>query len=169
MKFSRYFNFAGFFNNFWILRHLNLAVEPKYYISRHFNFAVWTKYYNFRHFSFAVVSKIGFFMCVSFQHFRNFENIRYLIASLNTFLSCFTHQWFPKVLKVPENLLSGLEISLFSSSEFRESSRKAKHEKCIFVDGFFHRWVFQGFSRGILTFRFGRENLSCGILISRLN
>ena len=54
---------------FW---YFNFVVHPKYYISRHFNFAVWPKCHNSRHFKFTVLWKISFFMCVSFQYFRNF-------------------------------------------------------------------------------------------------
>ena len=76
MEFSQHFNFAGFFNNFWISQHFNFAFQSKYYISWHLYFAVSPEYYNLGHFSFTVMLIIEFFMCVSFQRLRNFgENM----------------------------------------------------------------------------------------------
>ena len=137
-------------DNFWTSWYFNFAVQPKYYISRHFNVALWLKYYNLRHFSFPVVLKIEFFMSVSFQHFRNFGKSGSLNARLNTFLSYVTHHCFTRI--TPENLLSGWDISSFSSTEFQESSKKATHKKCIFIVLLFHRWVFKRFLIGIMVF-----------------
>ena len=64
--------FVVFLDNFWSLWHFNFSVQPKYYFSRRFNFVVWPKYHNSWHASFAVVLKIKFFVCMSFQYFRNF-------------------------------------------------------------------------------------------------
>ena len=111
-------------NNFWISRHLSLAVHSKYQTLRHFNFTVWPKYYNLRHFSFAKVLKVEFFTCVSFQNFRNFEKnmepkwkLKYELKCKLKFSSFFTQHWFTKVLKSSENLFHGSKISSSSASE----------------------------------------------------
>ena len=103
--------------NFWISWHFNFAVQPKCYISRYFNFAVWPKYYNLRHFSLAVVLNIEFFMCASFQHFRNFGKSMEPKCRFKYIFNFFTHHWFTKVSKTPEKFLSGSKTSSSLSSE----------------------------------------------------
>ena len=117
MEFSRHFNFAGFFNNFWISQHFNFAFQSKYYISWHLYFAVSPEYYNLGHFSFTVMLIIEFFMCVSFQRLRNFGENMERKCNLKYIFIFFTHHWFTKVLKLPEKLISGSKISSSSSSE----------------------------------------------------
>ena len=142
--------FCGFFNKFWISWHFNFPVRPKYYISRH-----WPKYYNLRHFSFAVVLNIDFF-CAWVSSISGISEKVGIYARLNTFLSFFTH-YFTKVLKTPEKLLSDSKILSFSSSEFHERSRKAKHKKYV-CSLFFLRWVLKGFFSRHFDFVFWSRN-----------
>ena len=109
LNFLTAFQFRRFFNNLWIPRHFNFAVQPKYYIWWHFNLTVWPKHCNLRHFSFVVVLKIEFFKCVSLQHFRNFrksiepkcklKNILYISYTLLIHKSIISHSQQPSRAK----------------------------------------------------------------------
>ena len=88
-------NFRDILKHFWISWHFNFAIRPKYYISWHFIFANWPKYYNLRHFSFVVL----FFMCVSFQHFRNFWINMEPKCKLKVHFYLFLHTTHPQNIK----------------------------------------------------------------------
>ena len=68
-KFLQHFGFAHFLSNFCIMQHFIFPVQPWYYILPHFGFVVWPKYILI----WKGCLKIKLFMCVSFQHFMNFE------------------------------------------------------------------------------------------------
>ena len=111
VKFLRHFNFGGFFNKFWISWHFNFAVQPKYYILRHFNFAVLRKNYDSQHFNFVAALKIQFFMCVSFQHFRNFGKSMEPKWKLKDIFIFFLNTMIRKSIKTSKKILFGLKIS----------------------------------------------------------
>ena len=92
----RHFNFAVFWNNFWILGHLNFAVQPKYYISRHFNFAV--------------VLKVVIFYCLSVQYFRNFGESKKSIGNLKYFFIFFC---IPLIHKSIKNRVTSFFLVIF--------------------------------------------------------
>ena len=107
-------NFRDILKHFWISWHFNFAVRPKYYISWHFNFADWPKYYNLRHFSFVVL----FFMCVSFQHFRNFWINMEPKCKLKIHFYLFLHTTDPPPPQFTLNEQNHVSICLWSNSNF---------------------------------------------------
>ena len=122
-KFSWHGTFAVFLNNLCTLRHFNFVAQHKYCILRFDYVTIICDILVF-----AVVLKIEFFMCMNFQHFRNFGKSMESNCKLN-FKHIFIfllHTAIHKSNKNSEKLLSGSKISSSSWSESKTGFTNSK-------------------------------------------